>query len=257
MILSQDQTLKLKCLPAPHCCGHQRYLNVDRLLIGSLALFTSSCPTASSSRELHTVGLNTRQVFRACTFYLVFKEPAHSEVLSPRRTACSPSSGELTQNTEPCEPCQHPFRCRARPVVLAEPLTGAGRCRRRITATLHRTPLRSKATRARRTGLPATRRVERTTARVAPSPESRAATAALYGDAGAPGKTFESSRGTRGCQPPISPAPASRFQLPPLAHPTARVSVCRPAPKADSKTTSAALRCQPRIRAPPTAVRER
>ena len=75
LILSQDQTLKLKCLPAPHCCGHQRYLNVDRLLIGSLALFTSSCPTASSSRELHTVGLNTRQGFRACTFYLVFKEP--------------------------------------------------------------------------------------------------------------------------------------------------------------------------------------
>ena len=38
LILSQDQTLKLKCLPAPHCCGHQRYLNVDCLLIGSLAL---------------------------------------------------------------------------------------------------------------------------------------------------------------------------------------------------------------------------
>ena len=33
--------------------------------------------------ETHTVGLNTRQVFRACTFYLVFKEPANSEVTFP------------------------------------------------------------------------------------------------------------------------------------------------------------------------------
>ena len=33
--------------------------------------------------EAHTVGLNTRQVFRACTFYLVFKEPANLEATFP------------------------------------------------------------------------------------------------------------------------------------------------------------------------------
>ena len=54
LILSQDQTLKLKCLLAPHCCSHQRYLNVDRLLIGSLALLLIRCPTASDALQRHT-----------------------------------------------------------------------------------------------------------------------------------------------------------------------------------------------------------
>jgi len=42
---------------------HRQTSNVERLLIGSSALLLIRCPTASSPRGPHTVGLNTRQVF--------------------------------------------------------------------------------------------------------------------------------------------------------------------------------------------------
>jgi hypothetical protein len=62
-------------------------------------------------------------------------------------------------------------------------------------------PVGSRATKARRTGLPATGRFQRHAASAAPSPEHPGDDVALCGDAGAPGKTSEISEKCAGCQP--------------------------------------------------------
>jgi len=62
-------------------------------------------------------------------------------------------------------------------------------------------PVGSRATRARRTGLPATRRSRGTRSKCGPLTSHPGDDVALRGDAGAPGKTFELSEMRPGCQP--------------------------------------------------------
>ena len=161
--------------------------------------------------KLHTVGLKYSTGFRACTFYLVFKEPAHSEAVFPARTVCSPSSGELTQNTEPSVSLSTPFFGVAPGDVAARsvdpsPQHPAPHCCGRSLL-----PRWSRATKARRTGLPATGRSQGLAASAAPSPDIQGGEAALCGDAGAPGKTFEISGKGSNCQPLILLARRTRI----------------------------------------------
>lgn len=139
--------------------------------------------------------------FRACTFYLVFKEPAHSEVTFPSSNLRSPSSGELTQNTEPLRPCQHLFSV---PRSAASPPNTPSRSAASCAAPWRASrcfPVGSRATRARRTGLPATERSQGTRSKCGPPHQHPGDDVALCGDAGAPGKTFELSGMCPGCQP--------------------------------------------------------
>ena len=135
--------------------------------------------------------------------------------ISFQRTARSDRVSAVIRRTHPeyqnhSNPVNTFFRCRP----------GAHRRQRIDPSPQHPAPHRcgarcfpvgSRATRARRTGLPATGRSRGTRSECGPLTRHPGGDAAQCGDAGAPGKTFEISGKSRGVNPKILPTRQTRF----------------------------------------------